>query len=608
MKKLFLVFVSLLLILALVACVKNDNDDSAFADVNDRITAIEESLAKQKAEFEDSLNNLELEISDLEKTISELEEALEQEKQHYDEELSKLEQKLLSVLDILYLSEFSTFSFTQNEDTLEGMIQYEILIPSDSLLTPQDVTFTLKHPLTEEISEHDPIVFSHTDNVLTGELPISVQYHGYFELNIEFSYLDYLGDVNSMTFKLPVMFKVDKVNLAWLHATMPILLFASDLYSDYFDGYTYVEIERAKTYDFSKLPEKALKYPVSVSAAQGNYDQTQIPNFFENVTYGLSNYMIYWMEELYGINPDTTFKVIGVDNYLNVIASSMISKIPMDQMSFTVYTDGAFTGSMINKVFSDLDSFNDVDKEFTKWLANNTFKTKIDANMKSEYVLVASKLNNFEYVVNSTNGWNLDEELMNVVNDELNVRVLSVSDAFNRLEDINKLDELEYLLKTRWGEEENESMMAYFSKEPIKNLLILGTSPAGEIHDNYATFEQYLEKIVELYSSEYKIFYKGHPRYPSEDDRIELFDSYGVVELPNSIPVETLMLLYENVFIGGYNGTSFHSSQKGQTLFLFGTLEQIKSNKTMEDLIDNTDIFNETIYITVDSNGDVVIE
>lgn len=68
------------------------------------------------------------------------------------------------------------------------------------------------------------------------------------------------------------------------------------------------------------------------------------------------------------------------------------------------------------------------------------------------------------------------------------------------------------------------------------------------------------------------------------------------------------MLLYENVFIGGYNGTSFHSSQKGQTLFLFGTLEQIKSNKTMEDLIDNTDIFNETIYITVDSNGDVVIE
>src|SRR5690554_3503178 len=114
MKKLFLVFVSLLLILALVACVKNDNDDSAFADVNDRINAIEESLAKQKAEFEDSLNNLELEIFDLEKTISELEEALEEEKQYYDEELSKLEQKLLSVLDILYVFEFSTFNFYQN--------------------------------------------------------------------------------------------------------------------------------------------------------------------------------------------------------------------------------------------------------------------------------------------------------------------------------------------------------------------------------------------------------------------------------------------------------------------------------------------------------------
>ncbi|MBG0763189.1 hypothetical protein IY230_06185 [Acholeplasma laidlawii] len=555
-------------------------------------------ISNQKAEYEQALAD----------AISQFNEELAIQTHDFEVALSRLEQKLADLNSKLYIYEYSTFVFNQVEDSLIGTLSYELSLPNSTTLTVEGIKFTLRHPLTGKISTVNPIISVNQFEDISGEFELEVEFHGYFEMTIELTYIDSIGDQGILTFKLPVMYKVDQVNFAWLHATMPVLLFASDLLNNKYPGYTYVEIERAATYDFNKLPEKALKYPLAVSASGGNYTQTQIPNFYTNVTHGQSNKMIEWMKELYSINPNTNFKILGVDNDLTVITSSILSGIPFERLSFVIYTDGSFTTSMINSSFSTLSQFNSLYTLFENWLNGNVSGSNILAHMQSYYVLTSTKLDNFEYVVNSISGWNLEHDLMELINDELNVRVLSVSDAFGSLETIGKLDELEYLLKTRWGSEPNESMMAYFTGNPVKNLLILGTSPTGEVNAQFASFDKHLEKIVELYGDEYKIFYKGHPRYPSEPQRVQLFENNNVIELPNSIPVETLMLLYENVYVGGYNGTSFQSSLKDQTVFLFGTQALIKGNATMKNLIETTDIFSNTVYLTVDSNGEVVVQ
>src|SRR5690606_29047832 len=118
-----------------------------------------------------------------------------------------------------------------------------------------------------------------------------------------------------------------------------------------------------------------------------------------------------------------------------------------------------------------------------------------------------------------------------------------VQEAFARVELAGNLDKLEYLLGTRWGTGEFDGISYMFQGEPSKNLLILGTSTAGEVHATYATFEKYIEYIVDVYGDEYKIFYKGHPSYPSSGARLQMFANYGIEIIPNSIPVETVMLL-----------------------------------------------------------------
>src|SRR5690606_217682 len=119
--------------------------------------------------------------------------------------------------------------------------------------------------------------------------------------------------------------------------------------------------------------------------------------------------------------------------------------------------------------------------------------------------------------------------------------------AFDNVENSEKLSDLERLLNTRWGDGENDGISSMFKGEPIKNLLILGTSTSGEVHNTYATFEQYIQYIVEVYGDEYKIFYKGHPSYPPNSARLALFNQYNIQIIPNSIPVETVMLLYPEI-------------------------------------------------------------
>ena len=120
-------------------------------------------------------------------------------------------------------------------------------------------------------------------------------------------------------------------------------------------------------------------------------------------------------------------------------------------------------------------------------------------------------------------------------------------------------------------------------------LVVTGTYTSYEMLDTSgtstsvggATLPELFNGVLAFYSDKYNIFYKGHPQTPtnstSETGYTEgsaakraFFASRGIREISDAaIPSEMLMYLISGLYIGGYPGTTFQSSQDSQTLFFF---------------------------------------
>lgn len=569
-------------------------------------TAGLETKAEEINSIRDLINQLTAKLTEAEGNT----EQLVSEIQSLYATLANLEKDLNTLQENLAKAEVesSTFVFPfQIDDTLASVITYrlpkQVLANGAKLIS---TTIEIHHPLratanlptlvkTYEVTDGKP--FKHY-----------FDYHGAYQVIIKNTYQK---DAETVTYQASKEIHVSAkhYNIAWLNATMPLLLFAADMFTGVYDeGYTYVEIERAKTYNFAYLPENTYHFPAYASASKGNYDQTQVPAFYDPVTRADDmGQALAWIEELYSMDVESTFTFACVDNTAFVWAAFLTMEIPTANMNFKVYTDGSFTSSNIRDYYENINNFNYFLNSYLSWREMVENGDTYPAQNYVAFTLVATTNDDFEYIVNNTVSWGFTGELAEKLT-TLNVRVLSVADAFKAVDDAKKMDELEYLLNTRWGDSETDSMYAYFSASPKKNLLILGTSPSGEGNANYASFEKYIEWICDNLGDEYDLFYKGHPRYPSNDDRKALFAEKGIIELNNSIPVETLMLLYSDVYIGGYHGTSMQSSLEGQTIFFFGPINMVKGNASLREMIETSNIFANTIYLIKDQAGNVIVQ
>lgn len=603
MKKIIIVIFILFSAILLVSCKKNNTDDK----VDELLNKYEEYNKK----IEELLKSQEDVIKDLETTQKTLEEEIENQQKLIDElkeEGKNTDDMLLSLLELVeelekvieegkILSEFKII-FMQDGDSLNGTLAVEFPKLFDDFQF-SDAKVTLRHPL-RSVYEIDTEVETYELNRISN-IDIEVLYHGLYELDFEVTYTKG-SDSKVIKTSQSAMFSVDTVNISWLNGTMPTLLFAADLFNNKFnEGHTYIEIERSKTYNFDELPENTHKFPLYASATNGDYNQVNIPEFWDYVKIQTDGRALHWVKELFVINNNVNINFALVDNVLEAVNGMYMLDIPEENFNLILYTDGLYTDNWINEHIK-----NDEQIEFYRRLFSEYRNRKLSdptafEEINNSFALVSSELPNIEYVVNQIDSWLIkDSELL----DLFNLRVVSTHEAFENVEANGKLNEMEYLFNTRWGDGLDDSMYSIFNQSSKKNLLILGTSPAGEDNANYASFDSYIEYIVSTYGSEYDIFYKGHPRHPSSEERIAYFEENNIIELVNSIPVETLMVLYEDVYIGGYAGTSFISSLEDQTIFLFGSQEYIMSSQlALKALIDEGVIFKNTEYLSSDFNN-----
>ncbi len=473
----------------------------------------------------------------------------------------------------------------------------KVTINKSNLFLENDVSLNLKlvHDFTKNNSGFDYIYYdTEIDNDFSIH-DIVVPFHGLFNLILEIE-LEMDDEIFLRNMVKPLSFTEDEYNIAWLNGTMPTLLAASDFLSSDQSIPTYVELIRPKTYNFDNLPKNMLKMPIAITPTKGNYNQNALNHeiFMNNISLDGDNLTTKWIEELYFANPNSIFNIMIVDNRVAFVNSLLKSIVPLSNLNFIFYTDGMGSTNQINAAYNTQSSFNEKYDDLFTGVING------QNNFTRNHVLASTKLSNFSLVLNSIDGLTITPELRENILLNYNVKVVSVSEAFDRVDNNNNLDKLELLLNTRWGDGELDSISHMFKGEPTKNLLILGTSLSGENHATYASFEEYISYIIDNYSDEYKIFYKGHPNFPPSNERLNMFKDNNIEIIPNSIPVETVMLLYPEIYIGGYTSTSFQSSLPGQTLFFFGTEARIRSNTTIASMIDEGEVFYNTQYLSKD--------
>lgn len=141
-----------------------------------------------------------------------------------------------------------------------------------------------------------------------------------------------------------------------------------------------------------------------------------------------------------------------------------------------------------------------------------------------------------------------------------------------------------------------DSLTYYFDESDKPNLVILGTSPGSENKEE-KTFEEMVSFVTTNYP-QYDFFYKGHPAYPSSDERKEFLAKNNIKELPSSSPAEIMLLFYQDMYAAGYLTTTFININADQVKYVFSTEE----NKNNTSWVQDSPNFDNSIFIVDELN------
>lgn len=650
MKKVKLFFMSLIMIFGISSCVINepilntDDENSSLVeeiqnleeelqDIKDILSDLLDLLNEQQSTIEDllgiidDLESLEITILEIESTIQNIInliiELTDEGSANNDlilelyDLLEELNRKIVEIQlnDFLSQNDFSEeyILFFKNKTRPlinAGMSEQEVIEEFNKMYTVSAVTaenddlstislLTVSGPTAQEQDKIILKIYYHNDLLVFEEIfdkqniydfVFDAPHYGKYTLIGQSQYQNLIIE-NKYEFGITS----SRYEFTLLNGTMPVLMYAADMIANLpVTSPTYITLQRPTTYNWGELPENVSRFPKIITRAMDyRYDGVY--------------YLAEWIYELHKLDISSTFELNVVDNYtgLAIVAFDKY-KIPENLYTINIWTDGEpFTTRILNTY----DSKNKLDTVIN--YVNNLRQAAFGVTLEEiDYGYVSSKhhysafayaqtLENANYFVTGLSGITVtDSYILDKIDSVLTVT--PVANLFDNIRDSGTMNEFEYLLGTRWGESEEEGLSHHFDSEKGKYLLIIGTSTAGENQNatnKYYTFNQNIDLVADLYGSEYEILYKGHPAYPSSQERKDFFDTKGVVELRHTIPVEIMMLIYPNVYIGGYRSTTFVSALPGQTLFFFGTEQFIRANATFNNLFENSDLFDDTVFL-----------
>lgn len=586
MKKIIIIVMVIAMVTALafgiVAC---NNDGTSNADLKAQIEALQKQLDEVKGR-EESLNELRdyidgIDVVALRAKIAELEKIINEP----GADIGKIKSGIEELKKIIESICEQFFTIERNRNSLEFNVSFNF-----DLFESSDVKM--------ELVKNGNVIDSQVLSNITQKVALTAPNFGKYTVNVSGKKVDGKSFKFECTYKL----KESHYNLAYMNATLPVAMFSSRLCLDTASSEvmdpTFVYLERTQTYDWDKLPANVHKF--------GTLEDVSKYNFTIDITKAMD-----FVLELAEMDKNSTFTVNVTDNHVNLITAFMeCNGIDSTRYNARIWTDGGGTYSLMHAMIKDKAELDMRIEKLNKHLENALAGSRDEHIAMREtpslatcavYALPFTSRSNVEYIVNSVDGlYNNDAVMKQYVKDHLSV--ITLNEMLSNIKANEKaFSDFEYLFQTRQIVDGQEiSISKIFDKSDKPNLLILGTSPGGE---NAAgkPFMEFYEKLKEMYGAQYDIFYKAHPGFIDlssyTDGRAERFKADGVVNItPGTIPVELFMFFYPDVYICGYSGSSFYSSQAGQTICFFQSKSSVSSNTTLKSMMDSG-IFNNTKYL-----------
>lgn len=373
---------------------------------------------------------------------------------------------------------------------------------------------------------------------------------------------------------LPLTLSATSINIAYLRATAPVSLFTYLNLQE--DAQTYVDLARGNTYKWDKLPETWHLIP----GIRENYNKEDFNTFQSSDSTVVSSFVSSIIEELEDVK--VHFYVCDVEGSKAYLPLLKDYKNP--NYKFTFLTDGTLTNSYLidnvntiekyNQEKADIQSKFDDPSKFENFDGENAFVFSTLVDNADFYILEKESVRKNAQ----------DEQIKKILDD--NLIVLDYQKIYEGLLQTPEMQsKFEYLFGTRWGDGENDNMSSVFSKSEKPNIVILGTSPTAEESADFKgiTFEEFTSYVIQNYGATYDIFYKGHPAYPSNDERKAFLTNNSIEELQSSVPAEILLTLYPDVFTGGYLSSTYLSATNDQQIkFVYTSKESFDKNTTFD--------------------------
>lgn len=379
----------------------------------------------------------------------------------------------------------------------------------------------------------------------------------------------------------------DEYNFAPLNGSYPVLVFSLKANEITKNGTipTFVYLERVAQYNWDKLPNGVQYVPYITKNSA-----TVVSDF-----HGMRDGMAKYIKELYELNPDSKFNLYLVDNYGELVLQMLVAnRIPQTQWTATLLSDGAGTAGILSETYGVDDPTAKYNEMKANWIEikkfvydsgsydNQAVSAKIKEHGSSNFVQL---LERYAYVMTKEEpniSWIVNRlratENLTAINQKDPTFVDGILATVQQVYTNNLLAAL--------TEEQSENFKALYKfnsdmfeeaeKQQKNVIMILGTSwdaEDGNLYDN-------VKMLVELYgTTDYVYYYKGHPGFPTSQytGRQEYFktlsdEGYEIYELDNAIAAEIILFFKPDVYMAGYNTSTFDSVEGAdKALLLFGS-------------------------------------
>ncbi len=392
---------------------------------------------------------------------------------------------------------------------------------------------------------------------------------------------------------LQVSLFADEYVIAPVSGSMPQLYFTLYMNEITNNGKipAFVWLSRPGSWNWDKLPENVYAMPnvdISEVLTHDNYDK-------------MVDATNQYIKELYSVNSDSKFNLYINDYNSDLYMKLLVANgIPEENYYVTLLSDGGASYAAFNAAFDSTDPSFDADAKYDQMVTslnalygevkaegdyayNGTYSVSVDDFRQYCYVAAREKDNVEWWILRPRAGvlCSPDEDFINrVLNDDKREGVIEERNFASPLTNMSEQEKT--LLKEFYNF--NNEMFEEADKSGKKAMMILGSWATAE---NEPDFESYVRFVKAYYGDEFVYYYKGHPNTPTSNypEKQKQLEAMGLIDVESSINAELILFFYPDIYMCGYNSSTFMSVQKPEMACAMFNMKKADCTGEYKDLL-----------------------